>query len=677
MNVSDSTLTLAAKSAGSATITVTAADRSSGHADRLKAAQDFTVTVDETNAEPTFNEGPRTTRSVAENTSSGIDVGSPVSATDEDDDTLTYSLSGTDAGSFRIGRISGQIRTFDSLNFETKNSYSVIVTTDDDNGGTDSIDVTINIIDVNEAPVGKPIADRTLAHGVLSREIDLSRYFSDPDTNDTLIYTAETPDTDVATVSVVDSMLTLERVSGGSATITVTAADRSLGDADRLTASQNFTVTVEAPLPTVTIARHRTTPVTVTKGGLVRFTLTASSAPTADLTVSVTVTETDPHLAGRITDFITGTIPDEITITAGTTTGDLILDTEDDTVDETDTGTLARVENGTGYMVGSPSVAVVTIEDNDVPPAPTGLRANGDLDSNGNVMLRWNPVSGATSYNLRHVEEICSSSRVCEPDGGVANPNWEPPVNIAPSTGAVMEVALGGLTEKKLYRVQVQAVIADTSRWSDFTLVYPTTNAPNVKGTRIATIELNTFQANGRFDYKICNPAQAPASETDPSQLPPGITVQDVQDALREWDGASRWRDTAGNVIQTNGSSITTCDDPEDPNRSRNQVMFYNDNFIDRVCNSKRALGCWAWPNGDLVTPIGAQSILLKDSIRGSVTGCSRVYRTLVHEGGHALGLSHGTIRDSIVSTLDIRPPGLCEPTAYDAVAIMTNYQSR
>ena len=86
-SVRRSTLTLTALSAGSATITVTVADRTSGDADRLTASQAFTVTVDETNAEPTFEEDTNPTRSVAENTVSGADVGSPVSATDEDGDT--------------------------------------------------------------------------------------------------------------------------------------------------------------------------------------------------------------------------------------------------------------------------------------------------------------------------------------------------------------------------------------------------------------------------------------------------------------------------------------------------------------------------------------------------------------------------------------------------------------
>ena len=208
-----------------------------------------TVTIEETNVPPTFNEGPRTTRSVAENTPSGADVGSRVTASDDDSDTLTYSLSGTDAGSFRIGRISGQIRTFDSLNFETKNSYSVTVTADDDNGGTDSIDVTINVNDVNEAPVASPIGDRTLAHNVVSLEIDLSTYFSDPDTNDTLSYSASSSNTGVATVGVNGTALTLTAVSAGSATITVTAADRQAGDSDRLTVSQDFMVTVQPGIP--------------------------------------------------------------------------------------------------------------------------------------------------------------------------------------------------------------------------------------------------------------------------------------------------------------------------------------------------------------------------------------------------------------------------------------------
>ena len=55
------------------------------------------------NAEPEFTEGTSTTRSVAENTASGQNIGAPVTATDADtSDTLTYTLGGTDAAAFGI-----------------------------------------------------------------------------------------------------------------------------------------------------------------------------------------------------------------------------------------------------------------------------------------------------------------------------------------------------------------------------------------------------------------------------------------------------------------------------------------------------------------------------------------------------------------------------------------------
>ena len=62
------------------------------------------VTVNVTNVNenraPVFTEGSSTTRSVAENTPSSRGFGSPVAATDADNDTLIYSLGGADAASF-------------------------------------------------------------------------------------------------------------------------------------------------------------------------------------------------------------------------------------------------------------------------------------------------------------------------------------------------------------------------------------------------------------------------------------------------------------------------------------------------------------------------------------------------------------------------------------------------
>ena len=67
--------------------------------------------VGASNAEPTFDDGATATRTLPENSGAGVDVvGGVVAATDGDSDTLTYSLTGTDAGSFEIDS-SGQLKT--------------------------------------------------------------------------------------------------------------------------------------------------------------------------------------------------------------------------------------------------------------------------------------------------------------------------------------------------------------------------------------------------------------------------------------------------------------------------------------------------------------------------------------------------------------------------------------
>ena len=84
-----------------------------------------------------------------------------MSATDDDGDTLTYSLDDQDGAKFEIDS-SGQIKTKDALDYEDTPSYSVTVSvtdSEDDAGNAEdppvedsTIDVTISVTDVNEPP---------------------------------------------------------------------------------------------------------------------------------------------------------------------------------------------------------------------------------------------------------------------------------------------------------------------------------------------------------------------------------------------------------------------------------------------------------------------------------------------------------------------------------------------
>ena len=63
------------------------------------------------NNAPVFTDGTTTTRSVPENTAANTNIGPAVSATDTDNDTLTYTLGGTDAAAFSIVSTTGQLQT--------------------------------------------------------------------------------------------------------------------------------------------------------------------------------------------------------------------------------------------------------------------------------------------------------------------------------------------------------------------------------------------------------------------------------------------------------------------------------------------------------------------------------------------------------------------------------------
>ena len=107
---------------------------------------------------PSTEDGQRT---VAENTRAGVNIGDPVAAEDPEGDTLTYSLSGTDAGAFTIITSTGQLRTEEALDFETKSNYSVTVEVHDGRDGSgntstdidDSQSVTVTIENVEEPGV--------------------------------------------------------------------------------------------------------------------------------------------------------------------------------------------------------------------------------------------------------------------------------------------------------------------------------------------------------------------------------------------------------------------------------------------------------------------------------------------------------------------------------------------
>ena len=143
------------------------------------------------------------TREVAETAGTGDNVGNAVIAEDPDPnaDPLTYALSGADAALFSVtdadlvDNQGGQItvKSGTKLDFETRTTYMVTLTATDSFGESASIDVTIMVTDVDEAP---EISEGGLAITGVAR-MD----YAENETGMVAMYTASGPDASMATWS--------------------------------------------------------------------------------------------------------------------------------------------------------------------------------------------------------------------------------------------------------------------------------------------------------------------------------------------------------------------------------------------------------------------------------------------------------------------------------------------
>ncbi len=133
---------------------------------------------------PTFPSTEDGTRSVAENTGANVNIGAPVTATDVNDDPLTYSLSGDDADDFSIDMSTGQLRTKAALDYETKNSYAVTVSVSDGPADPVTLAVTITVTDVNEPPAfpSTETGSRSVAENQAGAAVGAPVAATDPDT---------------------------------------------------------------------------------------------------------------------------------------------------------------------------------------------------------------------------------------------------------------------------------------------------------------------------------------------------------------------------------------------------------------------------------------------------------------------------------------------------------------
>ncbi|MBC6409640.1 MAG: cadherin repeat domain-containing protein [Ekhidna sp.] len=212
---------------GTYILTVTATDAGSGTA--VPATVTVTVTdVDEDseNMAPTFANASRT---IAENAAAESNVGNPVTATDPENDALTYAINSGNTGDVFAIDNNGQITIAQgkSLDHETGDEYMLAVTATDVGSGTPvQATITITVTDVNEAP---KFARLAYTQNVAASAV--------PGTNVVMVSATDEDDTDTPTYEITNGDTNSDFAIDNSGQITV---------AKPLTEGTMYTLTVTA-----------------------------------------------------------------------------------------------------------------------------------------------------------------------------------------------------------------------------------------------------------------------------------------------------------------------------------------------------------------------------------------------------------------------------------------------
>ena len=150
-------------------------------------SQPLTITITDANDFPTFLDAPYSVQ-VHENDISALDF--TVNASDPDNDTLHFTLSGSRSSHFTIHSLTGLVTLTQALNFEAAASYVLTVTVSDGEGGVNVTTLTVEVIDQNDSPLfaNTPFSAAIYENVDIGTQVSLASA-SDEDENSTLTYT--------------------------------------------------------------------------------------------------------------------------------------------------------------------------------------------------------------------------------------------------------------------------------------------------------------------------------------------------------------------------------------------------------------------------------------------------------------------------------------------------------
>ena len=446
---------------------------------------------------PTFTDGLGATRTLAENTKGVKDIGDPVGATDPEMTPLTYALEGTHADSFSIDTRSGQLKTRSgrTYDFEALSRYSVNVKATDGHGGEGSIPVSIDLTDLNEAPVftGEPTLEATENQSFAGRVSADDLDQGDAITDYTLTGGSDRSRLEISNTGALtfrddpDFERPVDAGSNNSYVVEVTATGGSGGRA--LTAAQTVTVNV---------TDENEPPV---------FTIEDTFEVTENTRFAGLMVAQDVDAGDAITGYaVTGAADGDLFEIASTNQlrfkEDPDFETPADAGSNNDYSVVVEATGGSGTreMPGTKTVVVLVKDDVEPPGKPDPPTVSGETESS--LTVSWdapeNQGPDITNYYVQYREGASG-----------AFSNWH-------ETGPTRSRTITGLSSGRICRIQVQAENDEgKGPWSD--QVYGT-----ILPASIVPSSTPVFTAAPDEDHRFGQPVTHAYSGDHTSTLDPG-----------------------------------------------------------------------------------------------------------------------------------------------------------
>jgi hypothetical protein len=405
------TITPVANANGTLTITIGASDG------KFSTYSEFELDITAVNDKPVIT--PNQSFAIAENSSSGVEVGT-VAATDIENDSLSnWTIASGNTGSAFSISSAGVIQVAGNLDTETTDSYTLGITVSDGTNTSNEVQVNIDITNVNEAPTLTKPGNINTTYGTNATTITLNG--SDVDST-ALTYSASASDTGIASTSVNGSDISITPQGAGNTIITASVND------GEFTTQQTLTITVAKKAITLTANEatkvYNTANPTFThdnNGVESGDTFSGSLATIATLTSNVGTYDITSTLANANYD-ITFIGTNKFSITKANQADITVNNLEKDATDANFVPDIASGGNGTGTVVATassePSVATITAGVIDILGAGnttiTVYKAgDGNYNDSNSITFDLTVVAQAQQASGKAIDGFLAKSSVC------------------------------------------------------------------------------------------------------------------------------------------------------------------------------------------------------------------------------------------------------------------------